>query len=161
LIASVIARHRCEPTERAIGLNIKFLVLVIIAASLFVGSAYRGALAQAAPTEMIPEGAVFVFHSAAAGACPSLDWHVITGIKGNLGGIIAWDDMRSIARVRGHIALDRTFQMTAIEMGGAQRRAVIAGRVLPDGKMVADLKAPKIECHGIIATVWQPLPPTS
>jgi hypothetical protein len=86
---------------------------------------------------------------------------VITGIKGTLGGIIAWNDMRSIARVRGHIALDRTFQMTATEMGGAQRRAVITGRVLPDGKMVADLKAPKIECHGIVATVWQPLPPAS
>jgi hypothetical protein len=103
---------------------------------------------------MIPEGAVYVFHSATVGSCPSLDWHVITGINGNLGGIIAWDNMRSIARVRGHIALDRAFKMTAIEMGGAQRRAVIAGRVLPDGKMVADLKAPKIECHGIIATVW-------
>ena len=143
------------------GLNIKFLSLGIIAAPLFIGSAYHAALAQAAPTEMIPEGAVFVFHSAAVGACPSLDWHVVTGIKGNLGGIIAWDDMRSIARVRGHIGLDRTFQMTASEMGGAQRRAVITGHVLPDGKMVADLKAPKIECHGIIATVWQPLPAAS
>ena len=157
----MIACHRLEPTERAIGLNIKFLARAVIAAPLFIAPAYRAALAQATPTEMIPEGAVFVFHSAAAGACPSLDWHVVTGIKGNLGGIIAWDGMRSIARVRGQIALDRTFQMTATEMGGAQRRAVITGRVLPDGKMVADLKAPKIECHGIIATVWQPSPPAS
>ena len=157
----MIARHRRDPTEKAVGVNIKFVSLAIIAVPLFIGPTYRAALAQAAPTEMIPEGAVFVFHSAAVGACPSLDWHVITGIKGSLGGIIAWDNMRSIARVRGQIALDRAFKMTAIEMGGAQRRAVIAGRVLPDGKMVADLKAPKIECHGIIATVWQPLPPAS
>ena len=157
----MIACHRRERSERAIGLNIKFLAQAVIAAPLFMAPAYRAALAQATPTEMIPEGAVFVFHSAAAGACPSLDWHVITGIKGTLGGIIAWNDMRSIARVRGHIALDRTFQMTATEIGGAQRRAVITGHVLPDGKMAADLKAPKIECHGIVATVWQPLPPAS
>jgi hypothetical protein len=142
-------------------LNIKFLARAVIAAPLFIGPTYRAARAQATPTEMIPEGAVFVFHSAAAGACPSLDWHATTGIKGNLGGIITWNDIRSIARVRGHIALDRTFQVTATEMGGTQRRAVITGRVLPDGKMVADLKAPKIECHGIIATVWQPLPRAS
>jgi hypothetical protein len=140
--------------------NLKFISLAIIAAPLLIASAHRTALAQAAPT-MIPEGTVYVFHSAAADACPSLDWQVITGTKGNLSGIIAWDNMRSIARVRGQIALDRTFKMTANEMGGAQRRAVITGRVLPDGKMVADLKAPKIECHGIVATVWQPSPPAS
>ena len=157
----MIACDRRERSERVIGLDVKFLSRAVIAAPLFIAPVYRAALAQATPTEMIPEGEVFVFHSAAAGACPSLDWHVITGIKGTLGGIIAWNDMRSIARVRGHIALDRTFQMTATEMGGAQRRAVITGRVLPDGKMVADLKAPKIECHGIVATVWQPLPPAS
>jgi hypothetical protein len=155
------ACDRREPTERAMGVNIKFVSIAIIAAPLFIGPAYRAALAQTAPTEMVPEGAVYVFHSEAVGACPSLDWHVITGIKGNLSGIIAWDNMRSIARVRGHIDLDRSFKMTAIEMGGAQRRAVIAGHVLPDGKMVADLKAPKIECHGIVATVWQPSSPAS
>ena len=143
------------------GVTIKFVSVAVIAATLFLGPAYRAALAQAAPTGMIPEGAVYVFHSDAVGACPSLDWHVITGIKGSLSGIIAWDNMRSIARVRGHIALDRSFKMTATEMGGAQRRADIAGHVLPDGKMAADLKAPKIECHGIVATVWQPSPPAS
>ena len=143
------------------GVNIKFVSIAIIATHFFVAPAYQAALAQATPTGMIPEGAVYVFHSAAVGACPSLDWHVITGIKGSLSGIIAWDNMRSIARVRGNIALDRSFEMSAIEMGGAQRRAVITGHVLPDGKMTADLKAPKIECHGIVATVWQPSPPAS
>ena len=83
------------------------------------------------------------------------------GTEGNLDGIIAWDNMRSIALVRGHIALDQAFNVTAIEMGGAQHRTVVSGRLLSDGKMVADLNAPKIGCYRIIATVSQPLPPAS
>jgi hypothetical protein len=25
----------------------------------------------------VPEGRIYVLHSAAAGACPSLDWHIV------------------------------------------------------------------------------------
>jgi hypothetical protein len=120
------------------------------------GAAILGVMltvAVPARAQPVPEGEVYVFHSNPTDQCPGLDWHVITGINGTLSGIIAWNGMRSIARVHGKIALDRTFQLTATEMGGAGRRATVTGRVLPDGKLVANIKAPKVDCTGITVSL--------
>ena len=57
------------------------------------------ALAQGAP----PPGRIYTFNSAAQGGCPALDWHVVTGANGALSGMIAWNNMQSMAKATGPV----------------------------------------------------------
>ena len=55
------------------------------------------ALAQ----QVAPEGRVYVFHSPKTGPCPELDWHVVVGANNTLGGMVAWNGMKSMAKELG------------------------------------------------------------
>ena len=55
-------------------------------------------LGLGAGLSQVPEGRIYVLHSPAVGACPSLDWHIVVEPNDVLAGVIAWDDMRTIAR---------------------------------------------------------------
>ena len=111
--------------------------------------AFAASLSIAAAQQM-PEGRLYVFHSKAQGGCPALDWHVTVGSGGTLMGMIAWDDMKAMAKATGTVNMqNRTFTMKATEAGGQGRTATVDGQVRQDGWLVANVKGPNITCTGI------------
>ena len=132
-------------------------LLKLIAASAIAVTAVCGV----ASAQSMPEGRVYTFHSKAQAGCPALDWHVVVGANNSLHGMIAWDDMKSMARANGSLNPQaRTFQMTAKEVGGQGRTATVDGTVRQDGWLVANVKGPNITCNGINVPWFQP-PPSS
>ena len=108
-------------------------------------------------TAQAPEGRLYVFHSKAMGGCPSLDWHVMAGAGGTLMGMIAWDDMKAMAKATGTLNTSaRTFTMTATEVGGQGRTATVTGKVRSDGWLVANVKGPNITCNDITVPWYTP-----
>jgi hypothetical protein len=112
-----------------------------------------------ASAQDLPEGRVFAFHSRAQRGCPALDWHIVSGANGALSGMISWDNMKSMAKATGSVnPQSRAFQMTATEVGGQQRSATVTGTVRQDGWLVADIKAPKLNCKGVTVPWFTPPP---
>lgn len=118
-------------------------MVLAAAAALVAGATSHQALAQAV------QGNVYVFHSQPTGGCPTLDWHVVVGPNHSLSGMIAWDDMKAMARVTGTVDSDNKFTMTAQEVGGQARSATVSGMVRKDGWLVANVKGPNVDCQGI------------
>jgi hypothetical protein len=82
-----------------------------------------------AAVAQVPQGRVYVLHSPAAGACPSLDWHIVVEPNDILAGLIAWDDMKTMARATGKVDRpNHTFTMTAVELGGQGQPPPLMGR---------------------------------
>jgi hypothetical protein len=103
-----------------------------------------------ASAQNLPEGRVYTFHSKAQGSCPALDWHVVAESNGVLSGMIAWNNMQSMARAQGTLnASARTFDMKAVEQGGQGRTAEITGTVRQDGWLVANINGPGVACKGV------------
>jgi hypothetical protein len=120
-----------------------------------------GALAFAASlgvaAAQAPEGRLYVFHSKAMGGCPALDWHVMVGAGNTLSGMIAWDDMKAMAKATGTLNMsNNTFSMTATEMGGQGRTATVDGKLRSDGWLIANVKGPKITCTNIAVPWYTP-----
>lgn len=115
----------------------------------------------AAAMQQLPPGRVYVFHSTAQSSCPALDWHVALQADGTLDGMIAWNDMRSMAHAVGSLnSQSRTFQMTAQEVGGQGRTATVSGMVRSDGYLVANISGPTVNCQGVIVPWFVPPPPS-
>jgi hypothetical protein len=129
----------------------------LVATAAFGVAATAGlALAQG-----LPEGRVYTFHSARQGGCPALDWHVVASGNGALDGMIAWNDMKQMAHATGSVNMQsRTFQMTAKEVGGRGRTAMVSGTVRQDGYLVANIKGPDVNCQNITVPWFQPPPPS-
>jgi hypothetical protein len=129
--------------------------------TIAVGALTLGSMYNAAPAQQVtlPEGRVYVFHSKPTGACPALDWHVVVGANNALSGMIAWDDMKAMASVSGSLTPDRTFSMTAKEVGGQGRTAMVSGTLRTDGYLIATVKGPKIECDNITVPWFVARPP--
>jgi hypothetical protein len=108
----------------------------------------------------IAPGTVYTFHSSAKGGCPALDWHLVAGPNNTLSGIIAWNDMSTIARASGKFDMPaRTFSLVAHEVGGQGRSATVNGTVRQDGWLIANIKAPNVACQEIkvpLNTSFQP-----
>jgi len=102
-----------------------------------------------------PEGRLYVFHSKAQGGCPALDWHVVAGSNGALSGMIAWDDMKAMARASGTASAGKV-QMTATEVGGQNRTANISGTVRPDGWLTVNITGPNVSCQNINVPFYTP-----
>ncbi len=99
----------------------------------------------------VPEGRIFVLHSEPIGECPSLDWHIVVEANGVLAGMIAWDNMKSMARATGRIDDEGgTFTMTAVEVGGQARRLAVNGRIDKRGWIIANLEGPHVACTAVI-----------
>lgn len=112
--------------------------------------------AMAAQTQPLPPGRVYSFHSAASGACPALDWHVVLGDDNSLTGMVSWDNMRALARATGMMQ-GNSFQMTAKEVGGRNRTATIDGTVNPStGWLTANIRGPNLSCTGIDVPWFRP-----
>lgn len=107
----------------------------------------------------VPQGRIYVLHSPAAGACPSLDWHIVVEPNDILAGLIAWDDMKTMARATGKV--DRpthTFTMTAVEMGGQGRTATVDGKVEKNGTIIANINGPNVTCKSVTVRTYR-VPP--
>jgi hypothetical protein len=103
-----------------------------------------------ASAQQTVEGRLYAFHSKAQGGCPALDWHVVAISNHALSGMIAWDDMKAIARVSGSVDItNHTFKMNAKEEGGQRRTAIIDGQIRQDGWLVANIDGPGVKCHGV------------
>jgi len=105
----------------------------------------------AAAEQKLPPGRIYAFHATAQAGCPSLDWHIVLEPGGELSGIIAWNDMKSLARASGALNMQTgAFQMTAKEVGGQARTAAINGTVdRSSGWMTANIRGPNVNCEGI------------
>jgi hypothetical protein len=108
--------------------------------------------------QQLPPGRVYAFDSSAQGGCPGLNWHMVLGDGGALSGLIAWNNMQSVARVSGSVnAQTRAFQATATEVGGQGRTAALTGTVNPNtGWLTANIQGPNVNCQGITVPWFSP-----
>ncbi len=98
---------------------------------------------------------MYVLHSKAIGTCPSLDWHIAAQPDGTLSGLIAWDNMNSIAKATGRVdRQNRTFSMTAIVVGAEERKAAIDGQVRKDGWLIANVRGDRINRSTIAVPIY-------
>ena len=95
------------------------------------------------------QNGVYAFHSDPKGTCPGLDWHV-TRAGPDLAGFIAWDNGKSIARVKG-VVTSSDFTLDTMEVGGT-RTAKITGTIVGGNTMVAKI-AGVPACEGKSITV--------
>ena len=106
----------------------------------------------------LPPGRVYTFHSSPGSGCPGVDWHVVVQANNVLAGVVAWNDMQSLARVNG--SLNRStwaFEMTAQEVGGQGRTAKVIGKVDPGtGWLTADVEGPNVSCRSIQVPWFSP-----
>jgi hypothetical protein len=105
----------------------------------------------------VQEGGVWSFHSKAQGACPALDWHVVLGPNNALSGMIAWNNMQSMARVSGTLnTSNNTFHLNAKEVGGQGRTATVEGSVRGDGWLNASINGPGVKCTSLTIPWYSP-----
>ena len=116
------------------------------------------ASAQGTPSYNLPPGRLYAFHSGAGGGCPGLDWHIVVEPNNDLAGVIAWNNMQSLARVTGNV--DRqtgAFTLTAREQGGQGRTATATGKVDPGtGWMTASVQGEGVKCQSIKVPWYTP-----
>jgi hypothetical protein len=123
----------------------------LLVCSAIAGLVAGGAAALHAAPEAARGGRLFVLHSGPAGSCPSLDWHLLSEPNGVLIGMIAWDNMRFMARASGIMNNQKnTFRMVATPFVGGGRKATIEGKVRADGSLVADVRGTHMTCLGIV-----------
>jgi hypothetical protein len=112
------------------------LVSTIAAGVLLAGAAWNGAFAQ----QIMPEGRIYAFHAAAQAGCPATDWHLVAGGNNTLSGMVAWNNMKSMAVVSGAVdPKTRKFQLTGQESAPPNRSTTITGSVRADGWLVMDI----------------------
>ena len=132
-----------------------YIARVLTVGALALTASVGVASAQSAA---IPPGRIYTFHSSAQGGCPSLDWHVVVGANDTLSGMLAWDDMKAVARASGTVnPTARTFAMQVQEVGGQGRAATIDGTVGTDGWMTANIHGPNFSCT--VNVPWFTPPP--
>lgn len=125
--------------------------------SIVAGALALAASLGVASAQPLPEGRVYMFHSKAQGACPALDWHITVQANNTLSGMIAWNDMKSIAYATGVVNMPKgTFQLSAQEIRGQGRTAKIDGQVRQDGWLVINLRGQKVTCEGIVVPWYTP-----
>ncbi len=126
-----------------------------LAGAFIVTACLNAALAQ------MPVGRVYTLHSAPAGGCPALDWHIVVEPNDTLVGMIAWDNMQTIARASGTVnRKDHTFSMIATALGGSTRKATIQGRFDEQGSATAKIVGPHMTCDAVILP-FNPTQPTA
>jgi len=113
------------------------------------------AVSVGAASHQVPEGRMYVLHSKAVGACPSLDWHIVVEANDILAGMIAWDDMKTMARATGTVnRQSNTFTMKAVEMGGRARTATVEGRIEENGTIIANIRGPNVICDSVVVRAY-------
>jgi hypothetical protein len=134
----------------------KLLTGVAGAAMLAIGG--TASVAHAQGGQAIAPGTVYALHSAATAQCPVLDWHLVAGEGGSISGMVAWNNMKSMARAEGKINLsDRTFSMTAKEVSGPRvgATAKVTGTAETDGWLLVNINGEGVKCEGIKIPIWR------
>ena len=140
--------------------SVSFTTLIMIVGQLISTTAVLAAAISLALAE-VPEGRIYVLHSGAVGACPSLDWHIVLEPNGILAGMISWNGMKTMARVTGTVnQRSHTFTMVAKEMEGRARNAKVKGQIREDGLIIAHTEGPRGTCDAVIAPSYGNQPPT-
>lgn len=86
-----------------------------------------------------------------------MDWHIVVEPNEIVAGMIAWDHMKTMARVTGRInRQSNTFNMKAVEMGGGARIAIVDGQIGDDGTITANIKGPNVTCYSVVVRVYDP-----
>ena len=79
------------------------------------------------------------------------------GPNNTLNGMIAWDDMKTIAHATGSLdPTARTFSMQVHELGGQGRSAAVDGTVRHDGWLVANVNGQDVAFKGISVQWFAP-----
>ena len=137
---------------------VKLVATGILAMTVLGGIASGQQQQREQQIQDLPPGRVYIFHSSPGSGCPGVDWHVVVQANNVLAGVLAWNDMQSLARVNG--SLDRgtgAFAMTAQEVGGQGRTAKISGKVNPGtGFLTADVEGPNVSCRNIEVPWFSP-----
>lgn len=112
----------------------------------------------AALAQNFPQGRIYAFHSQAQGACPPMDWHIVTEGNDKLVGMISWNGMQDMAKATGtYNAKTGTFEMTAKEVGGQGRTADITGTVdSSTGWLTAKVQGSGVKCQGVKVPWFSP-----
>jgi hypothetical protein len=85
-----------------------------------------------------------------------LDWYLVVRENGNLLGMLAWDDMKFVARISGTIDANKSFHVEAKEIGVASRAGVVDGQFGHDGWITANIKGPHVDCKDIRVPWFRP-----
>jgi len=96
---------------------------VVVAGLVMMG------LAETATALEPTRGEVLSFHSEGSGECPNLDWHLVVGANKQLTGLIAWDDMKNVARVSGSFVEDGKFHLALQPMDGSASKGSVDGQL--------------------------------
>ena len=91
-------------------------------------------------------GQISAFHSQAAGNCPELDWYLVVRENRQVVGMVGWNDMKSVARMSGAIAVNNSFHLNATLIGEPDKTAVVDGKFDRNGWITADIKGPDVDC---------------
>ncbi|MBS0559887.1 MAG: hypothetical protein JSR21_07515 [Proteobacteria bacterium] len=127
---------------------------------LAVAAALSGGLAVPAHAQMqaIAPGTVYSLHTTANGRCPALDWHLVVGPDGNtLSGMVAWNNMQSMAHLEGKLGADRSFSTVATEVSGPNvgRTAKVSGQAQNNGWLMVQIEGDGVSCQNIKVPIWQ------
>ena len=95
-----------------------------IVAGLFV-MGLAGTATALEPTR----GELLSFHSEGYGECPDLDWHLVVGAQKQLTGLIAWDNMKNVARVSGSFNEEGKFHLELQPMSGSGAKGSVEGQL--------------------------------
>lgn len=125
-----------------------FARLIAIAAPTFAG--LLGAAAA-----QVPPGRIYMLHSPAAGGCPALDWHIVVEPNDIVAGMIAWNDMKTMARASGKVdRKNHTFAVTAVVLGGEAQTATVSGTIRNDGTLIANIRGPNVTCNSVVVRAF-------
>jgi hypothetical protein len=126
-----------------------------IIAAFAIGASLAAAMDGSASTQTA--GQIFAFHSQPAGDCPELDWYLVVRENGKLLGVVAWNDMSSVARLSGTIDAKKSFHMDATAIGVTGRTVAVDGHFGRDGWITANIKGADIDCKNIRVPLFRPM----
>jgi len=113
--------------------------------------------ASIAHAQGVQPGTVYSLHTAAKGSCPSLDWHLVGGEGGAISGMVAWNNMQSMAQVSGKMNADKSITMMAKEVSGPKvgATAKVTGNAESDGWLLLNIEGSGVKCDGIKVPIWR------
>lgn len=126
-----------------------------IIAAFAVGTLLAAAMDGSASAQTA--GQIFAFHSQPAGDCPELDWYLVVRENGKLMGVVAWNDLRSVARLSGTIDAKKSFHMDATAFGASGRAVAVDGQFGRDGWLTANIKGSDVDCKNIRVPLFRPM----
>ena len=123
--------------------------------TVLVAGLFMMGLAETATALEPTRGEVLSFHSEGYGECPDLDWHLVVGANKQLTGLIAWDNMKNVARVSGSFNEEGKFHLALQPVDGSASKGNVDGQ-LPEytGWLTANVMGAGC-AHQQVQVQWQ------